>query len=126
MNKSKRPMDSYWPSARICIRNGYKIKDAGVWCDYIEGIPLTPSFLEKNGFNIKDSEDSKISYIKDIDSSPLEIPRRYLYIERRSLGWGLFIGIKGFSDSVMIRQIQYIHELQHILWAMGIDASFEI
>lgn len=36
MNKSKRPMDSYWPSARICIRNGYKIKDAGLWCDYID------------------------------------------------------------------------------------------
>lgn len=29
-------MDSYWPSARICIRNGYKIKDAGLWCDYID------------------------------------------------------------------------------------------
>lgn len=98
----------------------------GVWCDYIEGIPLTPAILEKNGFNIKDSEDSQKSYIKDIDSSPLEIPRRYLYIERRSLGWGLFIGIKGFLDSVMIRQIQYIHELQHILWAMGIDAALEI
>lgn len=26
----------YWPSVRICIRNGYIIKDASVWCDYID------------------------------------------------------------------------------------------
>ena len=25
----------YWPSVRICIRNGYVISDASIWCDYI-------------------------------------------------------------------------------------------
>lgn len=25
----------YWASIRICIRNGYNIKDASLWCDYI-------------------------------------------------------------------------------------------
>lgn len=52
--------------------------------------------------------------------------RRYLYIERQRRGWEVFIKIKGFSDSVTIRHIQYVHEFQHILWAMGIDAGFEI
>lgn len=29
-------IDNYWASIRICIRNGYKIKDAILWCDYID------------------------------------------------------------------------------------------
>lgn len=32
----KRNIDNYWQSIRICIRNGYKIKDATMWCDYID------------------------------------------------------------------------------------------
>jgi hypothetical protein len=94
----------------------------GVWCSHIEGIPLSPAVLEKNGF---DSKVPRKSYIKYIDDSTTII-RRYLYIERKRRGWEVFIKIKGFSDSVMIRQIQYVHEFQHILWAMGIDASLEI
>jgi len=25
----------YWSSVKICIRNGYQIKDASIWCDYM-------------------------------------------------------------------------------------------
>ena len=95
----------------------------GVWCSHIEGVIITPAILEKNGF---DSKEPKKSYIKFIDDSSIKIMRRYLYIKRQRRGWEVFIKIKGFSDSVMIRQIQYVHEFQHILWAMGIDAGFEI
>ena len=31
-----RYIDNYWASIKICIRNGYKIKDATLWCDYID------------------------------------------------------------------------------------------
>lgn len=31
-----RNIDNYWQSIRICIRNGYKITDAILWCDYID------------------------------------------------------------------------------------------
>lgn len=31
-----RHIDNYWQSIKICIRNGYKIKDATLWCDYID------------------------------------------------------------------------------------------
>lgn len=30
-----RKIDDYWASVRICMRNGYKVKDASLWCDYI-------------------------------------------------------------------------------------------
>lgn len=94
----------------------------GVWCSHIEGIPLTPAILEKNGF---DSEEPQKSYIKYLGRLKGNICR-YFYIERRSYGWVVFIKVEGLSDSVMIRQIKYVHEFQHILWAMGFDAGFEI
>jgi hypothetical protein len=97
----------------------------GVWCSHIEGIPLTPAILEKNGFNIKESEESPKSYIKDIDSSSRYLGR-YLDIEYKRGEWGVFLRVKLLPDTVLVRQIRYVHELQHILWAMGIDAGFEI
>jgi DNA-directed RNA polymerase subunit RPC12/RpoP len=36
LNDKSRKIDNYWASIRICIRNGYKIKDAISWCDYID------------------------------------------------------------------------------------------
>lgn len=94
----------------------------GVWCSHIEGIPLTPAILEKNGF---DSEEPQKSYIKYLGGLQGNLCR-YFYIERRSYGWVVFIKVEGLSDSVMIRQIKYVHEFQHILWAMGFYAALEI
>ena len=31
-----RDLNAYWPSIRIAIRNGYPIKDAGMWVDYLD------------------------------------------------------------------------------------------
>lgn len=36
MDGDWKQIDKYWPSVRICIRNGYRINDAKMWCDYIE------------------------------------------------------------------------------------------
>lgn len=36
LNDKSRKIDNYWASIRICIRNGYTIKDAISWCDYID------------------------------------------------------------------------------------------
>lgn len=94
----------------------------GVWCSHIEGIPLTPAILEKNGFDSEEPQKSYIKYLGGLQGNFC----RYFYIERRSYGWVVFIKVEGLSDSVMIRQIKYVHEFQHILWAMGIDAGFEI
>lgn len=97
----------------------------GVWCNSIEGIPLTPTLLGKNGFNIKDSEDFSKSYIKDIDKKSKHLGR-YFDIEYKNGVWLVFLRVKLLPDPVLVREIQYVHELQHIFWAMGIDAVFEM
>lgn len=38
LNDTHRKLDNYWASIRICIRNGYKIKDATLWFDYIDNV----------------------------------------------------------------------------------------
>lgn len=101
--------------------NSYEMPQGVGSCD-IEGIPLTPAILEKNGFDSEEPQKSYIKYLGGLQGNFC----RYFYIERRSYGWVVFIKVEGLSNSVMIRQIKYVHEFQHILWAMGIDAGFEI
>ena len=36
MDSGWKTIDNYWAALRICIRNGYKINDATLWCDYID------------------------------------------------------------------------------------------
>lgn len=36
MDSGWKNVDNYWQSIKICIRNNYKIKDATLWCDYID------------------------------------------------------------------------------------------
>lgn len=104
--------------------NSYEMPQGVGSCD-IEGIPLTSAFLEKNGFNIKDSEDFSKSYIKDIDKISKHLGR-YFDIEYKNGVWLVFLRVKLLPDPVLVRQIQYVHELQHILCAIGIDAALEI
>ena len=88
----------------------------GVWCSHIEGIPLSPAILEKNGFNSKEPQKSYIKYLGDSLF-------QYFFIERTHCEW---VVSKGFPCSVLVCQIRYVHELQHLLCASGIDAALEI
>lgn len=36
MDSGWKNIDNYWQSVKICIRNAYAIKDATMWCDYID------------------------------------------------------------------------------------------
>ncbi|NDV84394.1 PcfJ domain-containing protein [Bacteroides sp. 51] len=49
MDSGWKNIDRYWQSVRICIRNGYKINDATLWCDYIDNL----RFFGKDLYNAK-------------------------------------------------------------------------
>lgn len=38
LNDHSRNFNDYWPSIRIAVRNGYKITDATLWCDYLDAL----------------------------------------------------------------------------------------
>nr|DAI24175.1 MAG TPA: hypothetical protein [Caudoviricetes sp.] len=93
----------------------------GVLCNNIEGIPLTPEILEKNKFEVGYPENV---YNKFIGSMRGLI--RFLSIKNKYTEWKVFIKYSSLDFQVLLRSINYVHELQHILWALGEDASLKI
>lgn len=89
----------------------------GVWCNNIEGIPLTPELLEKNGFKEEQHQKDGASEWYDY----------YHY----DLGINVVYEVEGnkfaaYLDGKKLREIQYVHELQHILWALGLNAELKV
>lgn len=89
----------------------------GAWCCNIEGIPLTSEFLEKNGFKEEQHQKDGTSEWYDF----------YHY----DLGINIVYEVEGnkfaaYLDGKKLREIKYVHELQHILWALGLNAELKI
>ena len=84
----------------------------GTWCCNISGIPITPEILENNGFEMK--EDSVVYSKSKVGLKPLD----------GNKGYEAGIGNRIFY--LIIGDIKYVHELQHILWVLGYDAELKI
>ena len=93
----------------------------GVWCVNVEGIPLTPEILKKNDFNTMVPG----RYTQSMGDTS-RVLKRYISIECRDSGWAVFLKYDSLPDHVLIRKIQYVHELQHILWALGLNAELKV
>ena len=79
-------------------------------------IPLTEEILEKNGWREDDE-------LWDIDYT-------YGKLNAEVWQWGkemvMTISASVGNDVCTLAQIKYVHELQHLLWALGIDDDLEI
>lgn len=95
----------------------------GTWCCNIEGIPVTPEILNKNGFK---EDIFGEYYTKPIENE--EYPHaRYFAVELQSGNWAVFIRYCRLPDLVLIRRIQHVHELQNIFWGvLGFDAKLKL
>lgn len=77
----------------------------------IEGIPLTPEILEKSGWELEYYAPIIYGHVgHDIEISLSKT------IKRHSV----------FFNDVPLCEIQYVHQLQHILWALGEGANLKI
>lgn len=77
----------------------------------IEGVPLTPEILEKNGWEQEYYAPIIYGHVgHDIEISLSQTTKRHSVV---------------FND-VPLCEIQYVHQLQHILWALGEDANLTI
>lgn len=89
----------------------------GAWCCYIEGIPLTPELLEKNGFKEEQHQKEGTSEWYDFYHYDLGINIVYEVEENK---------FAAYLDGKKLREIQCAHELQHILWALGLNAELKV
>lgn len=94
--------------------------DGGIWCEFLDPIPLTPEILEKNGFETKDNA-HYYSAGKIIE---------LLLEEHPFIGYSIHwvktietinpIGQQCFID-YYIANLEYVHQLQHALRLCGIE-----
>ena len=89
----------------------------GAWCCYIEGIPLTSEFLKKNGFKEEQHQKEGASEWYDFYHYDLGINVVYEVEENK---------FTAYLDGKKLREIKYAHELQHILWALGLNAELKV
>lgn len=85
----------------------------GIYCDNVEGIQLTLEILEKNGFVMRD--DTVVFLKGRLALKPL----------RDGKGYQVGLGSLQVLFAI-VRIVKYVHELQHILWALGKDANLKI
>lgn len=89
----------------------------------VEGIPVTPEILNKNGF--KEVTVGKY-YTRPIDNKKTWGFARYLAVVRERGDWAVFIKHDGLCGQALLREIRHVHELQHILWVLGLNAELKI
>ena len=83
----------------------------------VESIRLTVEILEKNGFEKEQRQKDGTSEWYDFYNYDLGINIVYEVEENK---------FAAYLDGKKLREIQYAHELQHILWALGLDAELKI
>ena len=87
----------------------------------IEGVPLTPEILEKNGWNKRHDPTSSCDiYSKGKDAFYVSLEQS---IYKKQEGFELVVADSTYRFG---NKIQYVHQLQHILWVLGEDAKLII
>lgn len=116
----------------VCLENiegteigdkGYLFCDCCAWVNNVVPIPLTPEILEKNGWKLhkhheRNSYDdvSWSSYHKPAETN---ISLRFYQEEK---AFFLFLYAQEISET----PIRYIHQLQHLLYGLGINHEMEV
>lgn len=95
----------------------------GTWCNYIDGVPVTPEILRNNDF--KEEVEGKY-FTRPIKARYGSSLNRYLAVELKRENWVVFIKYRRLHDCALLRKIQHVHELQHILWALGLNAELKL
>lgn len=96
------------PSESDCRPDMYTIRD------HIEGIHLTPEILEKNGgWKKSKASDRTLLYYKD-----------EVYIQYDMSDMFFYFADFEYRDSII--ELKYIHQLQHLLFGLGLDSEFEL
>ncbi len=89
---------------------GFLFGDCGAWVKDIVPIPLTPSILEKNGWKV--SLESTSIYVKEDNVKIFRL--------LDDIHYAAYIGF------VRLLEFQHIHQLQHLLFGLGLNSEMEV
>ena len=98
---------------------GYLFGDCCAWVKDIVPIPITPEILEKNGWDF-------IGYKMDFSGSMFNIYSKHNILPDLYY----YYATKDFSVSicgkVALPNMKYVHELQHLLFGLGLNSEMEV
>lgn len=93
---------------------GYLFGDCCAWVKYIAPIPITPDILEKNWW-----KDDGYGWYR------LPTKRAYLYITKDITTLDEFL-VCVCLDRHNLASINFVHQLQHLLFGLGINHKIEV
>lgn len=85
----------------------------------LSGVPLTPEILEKNGWEFMGHKVDFGGFLFDIYSKRDILPYLYYYYATKDFS----VSICG---EVVLPNMKYVHELQHLLFGLGINYEMEV
>ena len=112
-----RGLEQYWASIRICIRNGYVIEDASLWCDlncmlHILGKDLhNPKYICPT--NLKDAHDQAVKAVRRQREQEEQMQRRLQAKEAEALfreQKNQFFGIAFTDGPIQVRVLESVQE----------------
>lgn len=92
---------------------GYLFGDCCAWVKDIVPIPITPEILEKNGW-------------KRVDDEPIDFEIEYFGTEfsnRVNIFYNVLTGIYRYGKHTILI---YLHEIQHLLFGLGLNSEMEV
>lgn len=102
---------------------GYLSGDCGAWVKDIVPIPLTPEILEKNGWKLL--KHHKRNSYDDVSWSSYHKPAETnisLIFYQEEKAFFPFLYAQEISEA----PIRYIHQLQHLLFGLGLNSEMEV
>lgn len=84
----------------------------------LEPMPLTPEILEKNGWEFIGGQVDEDGFTWDIYSNGDGLPDLYYYPDGK---FSVFM-----YQKEVLPDIEYIHELQHLLFGLGLNSEMEV
>lgn len=107
MARSFDNIEDYWQSIRICLRNGYKVQDVTIWCDYIDALKYLGKDIRNMKYvcpqNLYHEHDKACKKVveKELEKDIKENAPKFLSKEQRyRLSKGVFFGLS-FSDGLI-------------------------
>lgn len=96
--------------------------DGGIWCDYLDPIPLTPEILERNGFEKTCCGLGAIIYTVSDDNEYYAIA----IDEYTDSIWRFEYTNCEINFPLVRIMVCYVHELQHALRLCGIEQEIKL
>lgn len=94
---------------------GYLFGDCCAWVKDIVPIPLTPKILEKNGWKHK-KEFGEYWFV------PRNEDYELLALDKFGGEWTIYIE----ENSSNFENIKFVHQLQHLLFGLGLNSEMEV